>query len=109
MILEAFQQRRSNVMVEISGTVIKLLPDDREGDRHQRFILQLKNRHTVLVVHNIDLVERVPLQKHDRLKVRGEYEWNELGGVLHWTHRDTSPQDGKTQSGWIEHKGRRYE
>jgi hypothetical protein len=109
MIREAFENHRSSVMVEFAGRVYKTLSDDRDGDRHQRFIVRLNGGHTVLVAHNIDLVERVPLSKGDAVKIRGEYEWNELGGVIHWTHRDTSPGNGTGQAGWIEHLGRRYE
>ena len=106
---EAFKRHRSDVMVEFSGHIHKVLSDDREGDRHQRFIVQLDNGQTVLVAHNIDLVERVPVSKGDLVDIRGEYAWNELGGVIHWTHHDTTPHNGWEQVGWIDHQGRRYE
>ena len=61
---------------------------------------------TVLVDHNLDLAERVPLEEWDLVQVRGEYEFNAQGGVVHWTHRD--PGMG-IKHGWIEHKGLRYE
>lgn len=105
-IVEAFEQRRSDLWVEAEGTVERLLADDVEGSRHQRFIVRLADGHTVLVSHNIDLAPRVPLARRDRLAFRGEYEWNDRGGVVHWTHRD--PQ-GRRQGGWILHDGRRYD
>jgi len=101
----AFRERRSDLWVSVGGVVEKSLPDDREGSRHQRFILRLPGGHTLLVAHNIDLAERVPLREGDRLQLRGEYEWNERGGVLHWTHHDP---DGRHSGGWIEHEGQRY-
>jgi len=101
-----YAQRQSDVMVEFEARVDRILRDDLEGSPHQRFILKLDNGHTVLVAHNIKLAARVPLQEWDLVTVRGEYEFNAQGGVVHWTHRD--PGMG-IKHGWIEHKGLRYE
>ena len=43
----------------------KLLSDDRESSGHQRFVLQLHGRQTVLIAHNIDIARRVPLGMGD--------------------------------------------
>jgi len=103
----ASTDRRSGAMVEVSGRVSRLLADDREGSRHQRFILALEGGETLLVAHNIDLAPRVPLAVGDTARVRGEYEWNEQGGVLHWTHHD--PDGRRRDTGWIEHRGKVYD
>ena len=58
-IAEAFESRRSNLQVEGGGEVIRILSDDVDGDRHQRFILRLGSGQTLLVAHNIDLAPRV--------------------------------------------------
>lgn len=100
-----FGARRSDEVVEIAGSVDRLLADDNEGSRHQRFIVRLASGHTLLVAHNIDLAERVPLRAGDDVAIRGEYEWNEQGGVLHWTHHD--PQS-RRPGGWIDYDGTRY-
>ena len=98
---------RPGQWVELSGTVQRLLSDDNEGSRHQRFILQLaQHQRTLLVAHNIDLAERVPLQRGDKVRLRGRYESNDRGGVIHWTHHD--PQ-GFNSGGWIEYRGVRYQ
>ena len=104
-ILEAFQARRSNVDVEVAGWVQRILDDDTRGSRHQRFILELPSSNTVLVSHNIDLAPRVPIRIGDGIELRGEYEWNERGGVVHWTHHDPG---GARDGGWIRHDGRTY-
>jgi len=104
-ITEAFAQRRSDVMVESSGRVSRVLPDDEEGSRHQRFILELASGHTVLIAHNIDLAPRVPLAVGDTVEFEGEYEWNDRGGVVHWTHHDP---DGDHPGGWLRHEGKIY-
>ncbi len=100
-----FQAGRSDEVVEVHGVVQRSLSDDLEGSRHQRFILRLATGRTLLVAHNIDLADRVPLAVGDGLRIRGEYEWNDQGGVLHWTHHDPA---GNRPGGWIEHDGRRY-
>lgn len=97
-ILQAFHQHTENLPVEVEGRVQRLLADDLTGSRHQRFILRLDGGHTLLVSHNIDLAQRIPLRADDRVRVRGRYEWNERGGVIHWTHHD--PQ-GRDPGGWI--------
>ena len=83
----------------------RILPDDNVGSRHQRFIVTLESGHTVLLSHNIDLAPRVPLAQGDRVVFRGEYEWNERGGVVHWTHHDPG---GRRPGGWIRHRGETY-
>jgi hypothetical protein len=102
----AHREERSGFMTEASGTVTSLLPDDREGSRHQRFIVRLESGHTLLIAHNIDLAERVPLRRGDRVRFRGQYEANERGGVVHWTHHDPA---GRHDEGWIEHHDQRYQ
>ena len=107
-VLAAYKDRLSNVIVEdVSGTVDKLLMDDLEGDKHQKFIIRIADEHTVLVVHNIDLAPRVnSLREGDRVLVKGEYEWNDRGGLIHWTHRDPN---SRHEDGWIIHENVRYE
>lgn len=106
-IVQAFHAERGDLLVESSGTVIKLLPDDRDGSRHQRFLIRLSNGHSLLVAHNIDLAPRVEgLQTGDVVAFKGEYEWNGKGGVIHWTHHDP---DGRRAGGWLRHRGRIYQ
>jgi len=83
-----------------------LLSDDNDGSRHQRFVLQIKGRATLLIAHNIDLAERVPLGVGDRIRFRGMYEWNELGGLVHWTHHDPH---GIEEGGWILYRRKTYQ
>lgn len=94
-----------SIMIEDVGVVIKRLTDDLEGDQHQRFILKLNCDQTLLIVHNIDLVDRVPLHEGDLVEFKGEYEFNDRGGLVHWTHRDPNR---KHEAGWIKHAGKLY-
>ncbi len=106
-VARAFENRQSNVQVDGRGRVLRILPDDNKGSRHQRFILSLPSGQTVLVAHNIDLAPRISsLKEGDEVEFFGEYEWNEKGGVIHWTHLDP---DGSHIGGWLRHEGRTYE
>ncbi len=103
----AFANRLSNRQVAGQGTVVKLLADDNDGSRHQRFIVRLDSGQTLLMSHNIDLAPRIDaLRAGDTVAFYGEYEWNPKGGVIHWTHHD--PQ-GRHPAGWIRHDGRTYQ
>ncbi|MGD2180181.1 DUF3465 domain-containing protein [Lusitaniella coriacea] len=107
LLRDAFKNRRSDLQVQGEGVVIKLLPDDLEGSRHQRFIIRLRSGQTLLISHNIDLAPRInSLQVGHSIRFYGEYEWNAQGGVIHWTHHDPA---GNHAGGWIEHSGRRYQ
>ena len=102
-ILNAYNNRLSDVQVTGAGIVSRLLRDDNEGSRHQKFILELNSGITVLVAHNIDLAPRIgSLAVGDRIEYYGEYEWNAQGGVLHWTHHDPA---GRHPDGWLKRRG----
>ena len=97
---------RSGQQVEGARQVIRILSDDNDGSRHQRFIVRLEAGRTFLMAHNIDIAPRVSsLKTGDTVSFFGEYEWNDKGGVIHWTHKD--PQR-RHVAGWIRHNGRLY-
>ena len=99
--------RLSDTQITGSGRVIKVLPDDRDGSRHQRFILDVGQGKTLLVAHNIDLAERLKgIREGDVVEYLGEYEYNNRGGVLHWTHHDPA---GRHMNGWLKHANQTYQ
>ena len=106
-IAAAYRDQVSNTQVAGSGQVVRVLSDDTEGSRHQRFVLRLDSGQTLLVAHNLDLAPRViGLSKGDTVEFNGEYEWNSQGGVVHWTHHDPR---GVHVAGWLKHSGRTYQ
>lgn len=106
-IAEAYTRRLQNVPVQAEGRIVKVLPDDNQGSRHQRFLLDTGHNHTVLIAHNIDLAPRIDgLERGDRVAFKGEYVWNNKGGVVHWTHHDPK---GRRSGGWLQHDGRTYQ
>lgn len=97
----------SHSQVQGLGVVSRILSDDNDGSRHQRFILRLRSGQTLLVAHNIDLAPRIDdLKEGDTVEYSGEYEWNPKGGVVHWTHQDPSRQH---VAGWLKHDGRVFQ
>jgi hypothetical protein len=104
-VLAAWQAKRSDVIVECEGRVSKVLPDDNEGSRHQKFIVAIPGGPSVLFAHNIDLAQRAPVKAGAVIGFRGEYEWTEKGGVIHWTHRDPA---GRHAGGWLRVEGQLY-
>lgn len=97
-LVEAQERHLMNYQVEGAARVLKILPEDLKGRAHQRFLLKLSNGATILVAHNIDLAPRVPLSPGDVVRVRGEFIWNQKGGVIHYTHHSTSRA---RPGGWI--------
>ena len=106
-ISKAFENQKSGVQVTGEGVVTKILQDDRDGSRHQRFIVRLASGQTLLVAHNIDIAPRVEsLKPGDEVDFCGVYEWNAQGGTVHWTHHDPS---GQHQAGWLKHEGQTFQ
>jgi hypothetical protein len=107
LVATAFRDQRSGIQVSGDGVVDRVLSDDGDGSRHQRFILRLASGQTLLVAHNIDLAPRIArLEAGDTVAFNGVYEWNDKGGVVHWTHHDPS---GQHQAGWLKHNGATYQ
>lgn len=104
---EAFASHQRNVMVRGEGRVIRVLPDDTEGNPHQKCIVKLESGITILIAHNIALAPRIAsLRQGDTLAFQGEYVWNHKGGTVHWTHHDPKLQH---PDGWLRHQGKQYQ
>jgi hypothetical protein len=100
-----YGKRDTSEWIEDTGVVRRLMSDDNDGSRHQRFVVRLKTGQTLLIAHNIDIASRVPIGIGDRVRFRGLYEWNDLGGLVHWTHHDPH---GLEDGGWVRFRTREY-
>lgn len=106
-IMNAFRAKRSDVQVNYTGPVVHVLPYDNVGTPHQNWLMELSNGHTIKVSHNTALAPKLPgLKKGDRVTVYGEYEYNDKGGVIHWTHHDPGRRH---IGGFIRYNGKKYE
>jgi Protein of unknown function (DUF3465) len=104
---KAFDNQQSNIQVKQVGRIAKVLRDDDHGQKHQRFLVQLESGQKILIAHNIDLAAKVEgLKEGEIISFSGEYEWNNKGGVVHWTHRDPR---GRHPNGWLFYNNRKYD
>ena len=100
-----YTKRDTGRWVEGTGFVRRLLNDQSDVARHQRIVIQVPGGSTLLVAHNIELADRVPVGVGDRIHFRGVYEWNDLGGLIHWTHHDPMGED---DGGYVRFRRRVY-
>jgi len=106
-LIRAIKGHQTKVQVTGVGQVSRILADDTKGSRHQKFLLRLPSKQTILIAHNIDLAPRIAaLKVGDSVTFAGQYEWNNKGGVVHWTHHD--PQ-GRHVGGWLKHQSKTYQ
>lgn len=105
-VMAAWKRQESNVVVQFDARVVLLMPDLVDVVTAQQFIVELDNGHRLLVSHNLDESSPVPLAATSKVHIKGEYDWTESGGMIHWTHKDRS---GKRAGGWIAYDGIRYQ
>lgn len=103
---QAFHEQRSDFMIEVSGTVVRVLTSNRNRPQTQEFVIRLENGQSLLVVHDKRASGGVPVSVDDRVTVRGEYKWSETGGRVQNTQHDPSLE---RRHGFVEHKGKRYQ
>ena len=100
---------RAHVAGEVtaSGTVTAVLADGPAGadGPHQRFRVDFGDGVTCEIDHNLSLAPRVPLQAGVAIVVKGQYEPDPSGCVIHYTHHSTSRSH---ESGYIEVAGQQY-
>jgi hypothetical protein len=103
---KAYRKHISNIPVQGRGRVARVLPDDRRGESHQRFILRLASGQTLMIAHNIDIARRIThLHRGETVRFKGIYVWNDQGGIVHWTHHDPH---GHHTAGWLKASGVTY-
>lgn len=103
-VASAYRDHASGIWVTLSARVVRILPDSYGRFEHQRFVVQCNFGQTVLIVNDVSVGRRAPVHAGDAVVVRGQYVWNRLGGLVHFTHHDS----GGGQSGWILVGGRVY-
>lgn len=110
VVYDAWRAQRSHVEVTASGVIARDL-GTRSGvsAAHEGFLLHLAGASgrglTVRVEANVDFTGAMPIAAGEPVVVRGEYEFDPRGGVIHWTHRDPR---GRHPDGFIQIQNKRY-
>lgn len=100
-----FIRHESGQWITVAGRFDRRYPDANGRLTHQRFVMSCANGLHLLVVNDVSIGMRVPFVRLARVVVRGQYEWDSQGGLLHFTHRSDSGGVG----GWILVKSHIYQ
>ena len=110
-VYDAWRAGRSHIEVIANGSVARMLGTHRgRSGNHEGFLLHLSGSAgrglTVRVEDNVDLTGPIPLSEGQDVVVRGEYIFDERGGIVHYTHRDPR---GRHISGYVLVDGKFYQ
>lgn len=75
---------------------------------HEGFLLKLNEQCDLLlrVETNVDITGPVPVQAGEIVTVKGQFEDDPSGGVIHWTHHDPR---GRHVAGYVDVGGKLYQ
>jgi hypothetical protein len=107
-VCSAYGQGASDVEVIAQGTIVAMLGESegRSGE-HEGFLLKLRKQCDMLlrIEVNTDITGPIPLHPGETAIVKGQYETDATGGVIHWTHHDP---EGRHVGGYIVVGGKTY-
>ncbi|NUN05797.1 MAG: DUF3465 domain-containing protein [Bdellovibrio sp.] len=98
-------RRRVNYVEGGSLTVTKVLPNDEDGRKHQKWMVRLSNGNTMQAVYNSDMCPEVPVKVGDVIAMGGMFLWTNSGPMLHWLHHDPR---GNRPDGYVYVNGKYY-
>jgi len=99
----------SGAEVLAEGTVVaELGTSNGPSGEHEGFLLRLTRQCDLMlrVETNVDITGPVPLRPGETVIVKGQFEDDPTGGVIHWTHHDP---EGRHVAGYVLAGGKYYE
>jgi hypothetical protein len=103
-----YGSQSTNQEVIARGKVADILGtrSGRSGS-HEGFLLKLDGDCdlTLKVETNVSITGPVPIRRGEIVIVKGEYVYDPLGGILHWTHHDP---EGRHIAGYVVSDGKTY-
>ncbi|MFZ3229727.1 MAG: DUF3465 domain-containing protein [Pseudobdellovibrio sp.] len=89
-LIQAVTSHKQVSFVKAEGLVVSgLLKDDTNGSPHQKFNVKLTSGQVIMIVSNLDMCEKIPVQVGDVVGAGGQFiPTGKSGGLLHWTHKD---------------------
>lgn len=101
---------RSGAEEVVTGQVVRVLPNSHgPAGVHERFVVDVvagASHLPLYVTDNISIAQAAPLRPGDLVTVKGELAYNDIGPLLHWTHRDPRMRH---PPGFVEVGGHVYE
>jgi hypothetical protein len=105
-LINAVSNRRKVNFVEGDGMVVtKVLPEDNDGLRHQKWMVRLSNGASLQAVYNSDMCPHVPIREGDVVAMGGMFLWTNQGPMIHWLHHDPR---GHRPDGYVKVNGKFY-
>lgn len=104
----AITAQASGTEVIVDGTVASLLGTSTgPSGAHEGFLLRLRSGcdQTIRVETNVGFTGPIPLRAGERVTVKGEYDHDPDGEVIHFTHRELR---GRHPGGYVEVSGTYY-
>jgi hypothetical protein len=108
-ICSAYSSGASGVEVIGRGSVLTVLgTSSGPSGPHEGFLLRLDGGCDLIlrIEDNTGLTGPIPVHAGETVTVKGEYETDATGGVIHWTHRDPR---GRHIGGYIVAAGKTYD
>jgi hypothetical protein len=108
-ICSLYSSGSSGVEVIGQGTVLAVLgTQNGPSGEHEGFLLKLNEQCDLLlrVETNVDITGPVPVQAGEIVTVKGQFEDDPSGGVIHWTHHDPR---GRHVGGYVDIGGKLYQ
>ncbi len=105
---QALQNKRPLNFVEINDAlVVKVLKNDTQGSRHQRWLMRTASGELITAIYNIDVAEEIPLKTGDTISLAGEliFGSRKKDPIIHWLHSDP---EKKRPDGYIIYAGKKY-
>jgi hypothetical protein len=108
-VCQSFSSQASKQEVLAEGRIAYVLgTSNGPSGEHEGFLLKLSGDCDLLVrvETNVDITGPVPLRAGETVTVKGEYEFEPTGGVVHWTHHDPA---GRHIGGYVLAAGKLYQ
>lgn len=104
----AYAAQAERVETIAQGNVLAILgTSSGPSGEHEGFLLKLTGDCDLLVrvEVNTGITGPIPLHRGEKVIVKGQYETDVTGGVIHWTHHDPA---GRHVGGYIVAGGKTY-
>jgi hypothetical protein len=109
LVCATFSGQGSKQEVLAQGEIVDMLGmQTGPSGEHEGFLLKLTGDCDLLVrvETNVGITGPVPLHSGETVVVKGEYEYEAAGGVIHWTHHDP---EGRHVAGYVLAAGKLYQ